>query len=137
MSQYIGLFQVTYSVTVSYVGVWSSPTGTSSTSQIAYIKALRSALDSAALTGVLIVCADQADWSCADAAAADPALAAAVGVIGNKGLTPPASAASLGKPVWSTGFGQHTTVSGGGSQRRVDVDRCRSCAASDFYINCR
>ena len=38
----------------------------------------------------LIVCAGHIDWSCADAAAADPTLSASVGVNGNAGLSPSA-----------------------------------------------
>jgi len=71
----------------------------------------------------LIVCAGQLDWSCADAAAADPSLSAVVGVNGNAGLSPSAAAMSQapGKPLWSTSFGRHFTTTAGGISLVADV----------------
>lgn len=121
VAQYISLFQTSYGVTVGYVGVWGSQAATTTTAQIGYIKSLRAALDSAGLTAVQVVCADQGDWSCADAAVADPALAGAVGVVGNSGLAPSQSAVTTGKPVWSTSFGKYTTTAAGAIALSRDI----------------
>lgn len=123
VSNFIAGFQTAFAVTVGYVGVYSTPTSTVTASMGTYITTLRSTLDGAGLTGVKIVCADASDWSCADAAAANPTLAAAVGVVGNAGTTLPASGsvATLGKPAWSTSFGKHVSTTAGAIGAVVDL----------------
>lgn len=120
---YISGFQAAFSVKVGYVGIYSAPSSTTTQSVISYITTLRSTLDQAGLTGVQIVCADASDWSCADAAVSNPALASAIGVVGNAGTTLPASGSTktLGKPVWSTSFGKYVSTTAGAIKTIVDL----------------
>jgi hypothetical protein len=85
-------------VTFDYVGVFSdiwdddlSP---------AYVQTLRVVLDGAGFSAVAIVCADVNDWQCAKAALATPALAAAVGVLGDHGFPGTQDANMTGLPLW-------------------------------------
>ena len=123
VANYISFFQTSFGVPVSYVGIWNSPTAVTAgnDAQISYIKTLRTTLDASSLGAVAIVCADQSDWSCADAAAADPALASAIDVIGNAGLSPSSTTWNLGLPVWSTSFGKTATTSARGIRLSADI----------------
>ncbi|MFG1603716.1 ricin-type beta-trefoil lectin domain protein [Actinoplanes sp. NPDC049265] len=98
-----------HGLTISYLGGWNERGHDSG-----WYKRLRSALDTAGYTSVTIV-GDDSGWSMADEFAGDPALANAVGVLGNHyvcGYLSPADSCSStanarnsGKPLWASEFG--------------------------------
>jgi len=85
----------TYNLTIDVLGVWNERPYSA-----AYVIALRAALDSAGFSGTHIVC-DDGRYACVADMAIDPALAAAVAVVGGHG-PPPSDALALGKPLWWT-----------------------------------
>jgi galactosylceramidase len=82
-----------YNLTIDVAGVWNERTFSPD-----YVKALRADLDARGLTRTAILC-DDGRYECVPAVLADPALAAAVAIIGGHGTAPP-SAVTTGKPVW-------------------------------------
>ena len=117
VAAYIAPFEAQSGAKVGFIGLWGSALASVSVMPglVAYALALRAALDAAGLSHVKLVCADQqapGDWSCLAAVdennmgAYDPALAAALGVVGNAGRPPSVIGAGVkaSMPVWSTHY---------------------------------
>ena len=117
VATYVQLFQTTFSVTVSHVGVFGYVAGarfspTEGPRQSAYITAMRNALNALGLSSVKIVCADQGGWSCAteidpESSSYDRVLAETIDIVGNFNAPTGAQLTSAVKgiaPLWITDF---------------------------------
>ena len=126
VAQYVVDFQNLYKVPVSYVGVLSrTPNAifnpTTDPQQISYISTLRKSLNDLNQQSVKIVCADQQDWSCAQALPPnnpipDPTFTESVDVIGNRNIpdaTDLTNIVNTKLPIWYTALGAQATLNDG------------------------
>ena len=98
-SDWIDCAENTWNFTVDFMGIWNER---DNPAEDAWIKQLRAALDAAGYVNTRLVAKDT-NWGVATDMAADPALAAAIDVVGaHYPSQPPAVAYTLNKTLWAS-----------------------------------
>ena len=132
-----------HGLTINYLGGWNERYSGGAT-QDAWFVSLRAALDAAGYSAVQIVGADSG-WNIADDMATDPALASAIGVIGEHypcggdggsadSCSTTAAATASGKPLWASENGSQDEDSGAPALIR-SIIRGYTDAGMTAYIN--
>ena len=132
-----------HGLTINYLGGWNERYSGGAT-QDAWFVSLRAALNAAGYSGVQIVGADSG-WTIASDMASDPALASAIGVIGEHypcggdggsadTCSTTAAATASGKPLWASENGSQDENSGAPAMIR-SIIRGYTDAGMTAYIN--